>query len=125
MVAPLIRLTQKDQPFSWGVEAKNAFQSLKVFFTTAPFLIHVDPMKPFLLEMNTFDFALNIVLPQYGKNNLLNHVNFHFCKFSSVNINYEIHDKDFFATMDVFEGCHHLLKIAQHGIIVYLDHKNF
>jgi hypothetical protein len=31
IIVPLTRLTRKDQPFSWGVEANNAFQSLKVF----------------------------------------------------------------------------------------------
>ncbi len=33
IMAPFIRLTKKDQPFSWGVEVDNAFQSLKVFFS--------------------------------------------------------------------------------------------
>jgi hypothetical protein len=46
IVTLLIPLTWKDQPFSWGVEVKSAFQSLKASFMTAPLLIHADPSKP-------------------------------------------------------------------------------
>jgi hypothetical protein len=52
-VTPFIRLTKKDQPFSWGVEAENAFQSLKASFTTTPLLIHADASKLFFLETDT------------------------------------------------------------------------
>jgi len=58
-MALLIQLIKKDQPFSWGVKAENAFQSLKVPFTIAPLLIHVDLFKPFILEINVSDFAIS------------------------------------------------------------------
>jgi hypothetical protein len=63
----------KDQPFSWGVEVDNAFQSLKVSFMTTPLLIHADLSKLFILEMDTFDFIVGVVLSQLGKKNLLYH----------------------------------------------------
>jgi hypothetical protein len=47
-MAFLTRLTKKDQPFSEEVEANNAFQFLKDYFTIAPFLIHENPSKPFV-----------------------------------------------------------------------------
>jgi hypothetical protein len=75
-------LIRKDQPFSWGVEVKNAFQFLKVFFTNAPFLIHVDLAKPFVLEINAFDFALNVVFSQLGKDNRFHPIGFCSHKFS-------------------------------------------
>jgi hypothetical protein len=56
-MAPFIQLTKKDQPYPLGVEVKNAFQSLKGFFTIAPLLIHVNPSKPYVLETNTSNFA--------------------------------------------------------------------
>ncbi len=91
----------------------------------APLLIHVDPSKPFILEMDAFDFALSAILSESEEDNLLNLVGFHFCKFSPLEINYEIHDKDFFAIVDAFEEWCHLLEGAQHEIIVYSNHKNF
>jgi hypothetical protein len=77
----LTHLTKKDQPFSWGVEINNVFQSLKVYFTTTPLLIHEDPSKPFVLEMDTYDFVVGVVLSQVGKYNLFHLVNFHYHKF--------------------------------------------
>jgi len=76
------------------VEVENAFQFLKASFTIVPLLIHVDPSKPFILEMNTFNFAIGAILSQLGKNNFLHHASFRFHKFSPVESNYEIYDKE-------------------------------
>jgi hypothetical protein len=92
IMAPFTWLTRKDQPFLWGVEAKNVFQSLKVYFTTAPLLIHVNPSKPFVLDIDISNFTIGALLSQLGEDNLLHHVDFRFCKFSSMKINYKIHD---------------------------------
>jgi hypothetical protein len=79
--------------FSWGVEAKNAFQSLKTYLTIASLLIHVNPSKPFVLETDASNFALGVVVSQLGKYNLFHPVGFHSCKFPLVKINYKVHDK--------------------------------
>jgi hypothetical protein len=92
-MALLTRLTRKDQPFSWGIEAENAFQFLKVSFTIAPLLIHVNPSKPFVLETDTFDFTIGAIFSKLGEDNLLHHVGFRSHKFSPTKINYDIHDK--------------------------------
>jgi hypothetical protein len=46
------------------------------------------------------------------------------CKFSTIEINYEIHDEEFLAIIDDFEEWYHLFEGAQHTIIMYTDHKN-
>ncbi len=107
-----------------GVEVNNAFQSLKAFFTTAPFLIHAKPSKPFVLETNIFDFVVGAMLSQLGKDNLLCPVDFRSHKFSPMEINYEIHDKYLLSIVDAFEKWCHLLEGAQHEITMYSDHKN-
>jgi hypothetical protein len=80
-VALLTRLTKKDQPFSWGVEINNVFQSLKAYFTTTPLLIHENPSKPFVLEMDIYDFVIGVVLSQLGKYKLFHLVNFRYSNF--------------------------------------------
>jgi hypothetical protein len=45
-------------------------------------------------------------------------------KFSLVEINYKIHDKEFLTIMDVFEEWHHLFEGVRHETIAYLDHRN-
>jgi hypothetical protein len=108
-VALFTQLTKKDQPFSWGVEVVNVFQSLKASFMTATLLIHPDLSKPFVLETEISDFVVGDMLSQLGKNNLLHLVDFCFCKFSLMEINYDIHDTFFFNHHGAFEEWCHLL----------------
>jgi hypothetical protein len=109
-MAPLTQLPRKDQPFSWGVESKFFFQSLKASFTTTPLLIHAYLSKPFVLETNIFDFAIGAILSQLGKNNFLHPIDFCSHKFSLVKINYDINDKKLLTIVDAFEEWCHLLE---------------
>jgi hypothetical protein len=59
---------------------------LKASFITAPLLIHANPSKPFVLEMNTFDFAVGVMFSQLGKENLFHPVDFCFRKFSPMEL---------------------------------------
>jgi len=86
-------------------------------------LIHLDLSKPFVLETNTSNFGVGVMLPQLGQNNLLHPIGFHSSNFSPVEINYEIHDIKNLAMVDAFEEWCHLFEGAQHEIIVYLNHK--
>ncbi len=63
-------------------------------------------------------------MSQPKEDNLLHLVGFHSHKFFHVEINYEIHDKEFLAIMDAFEEWHYLLEKVQHEIIVYSDHNH-
>jgi hypothetical protein len=45
----------------------QAFQDLKIAFTTALILIHLNFSKPFFFESNAFDYALKMVLSQNGE----------------------------------------------------------
>ena len=63
-------------------------------------------------------------LSQYGEDRQLHSIAYHSRKFSAVKVNYEIHDNELLAIIDVFEEWRHLLKRAQHTITIYTDHKN-
>ena len=47
IVAPLTRLTRKDQPFTWTDKCEESFQELKRRLTSAPILVIPDVGKPF------------------------------------------------------------------------------
>jgi hypothetical protein len=70
---------------------------------TTLLLIRANLSKPFVLEMDIFGFALSVVFSQPRENNLLHLVGFHFHKFPPAKINYEIHDKELLAIIDVIE----------------------
>ncbi len=80
-------LTEKDQTFSWGIEGDNAFQSLKTSFTTTPLFIHVNLSIPFVLEVNTLNFTIGVMLSQLGKEIFFHPVDFHSRKFYLTEIN--------------------------------------
>ncbi len=61
-MAPLTWLTKKNQYFSWGVKDDNVFESLKASFMIIPLLIHLDISKTFVLEMDTYDFRVGVML---------------------------------------------------------------
>jgi hypothetical protein len=83
------------------------FQSLKASFIIALLLIHVDPSRPSILEMDAFDFALNAIFSQIGKHKFFPLFGFYSHNFLPIKINYKIHDKELLAIMDAFEEWHH------------------
>jgi hypothetical protein len=57
---PFYSVDYEGSTFFWGVEADNAFQFLKVFLTIFLLLIHANPSKHSISEMNVFDFVISI-----------------------------------------------------------------
>jgi hypothetical protein len=69
--------------------------------------------------MGASNFAISVMLSQLGENNIFHLVDFCSCKFSLVEINYEIHDNKLLASLDAFEKWCHLLEKAQDKITMY------
>ncbi len=91
---------------------------------TTPLLIHVDPSKPFVLKTCASDFAISTIFSQLGKDIFFHPIGFCSCKFSLMEINNKIHDKELLAIVDAFEKWCHLFEGVQHEITMYSDHKN-
>jgi hypothetical protein len=123
ITASLMRLICKDK-LEWSAGTDKVFQNLKTTFTTEPILIHPDFSKPFFLESDASDYVLRAVLSKNGEDRRLHPVAFHSWKFTTIEINYEIHDKELLTTVDSFQKWRHFLEGAVHPIIVYTDHKN-
>jgi hypothetical protein len=101
---PLNQLTHKtSKPFAWNNSAQKSFDHLKKAFTSAPILVHVNPLHPFIIETDASDFTLGAILSQYQDNQLLHPVAFYSCKFSPAEINYDVYDKELLAIITAFE----------------------
>jgi hypothetical protein len=124
ITTPLITLTCKNKPFSWNPIAQAAFDTLKMAFTSAPILIHLDPVKPFIVETDASDFALGAILSQFGIDGLLHPVAFYSRKLTSAEINYQVYNKELLAIITAFEHWRLYLVGAQHRVQVLIDHKN-
>src|SRR5882724_1166312 len=64
IIIPLIRLTHKDTPFTWGPNHTKAFDMLKEAFTQAPILAHFNPDNPIVVENDTSDYAIAAIIYQ-------------------------------------------------------------
>jgi hypothetical protein len=95
--------TRKDSLFHWTPAAQLAFETLKKSFTLAPILLHPDPTKPFTVETDASDFAIDAILSQPDVNGVLHPVAFYSRKFMHVKINYPIYDKELSAIIFSFE----------------------
>ncbi len=83
-------------------------------FTSAPILIHPNPVKPFIVETDASDFALGAILFQFGLDGLLHPIAFYSRKLTSAEINYQVYDKEFLAIITAFEQWKPYFAGAQH-----------
>src|SRR5437588_8063459 len=80
--APITETLKGDpKGFNWGPAQNKAFEELKTRFTTAPILIHFNPLSDMVVETDASDYALGYVLSQYVDKKL-HPVAFHSRKFS-------------------------------------------
>ena len=103
IASPFTNLTQKDVQFLWNREAEDAFQELKQRFQEEPILKIFDPELPIVVETDASDRAIGAVLNQIHEDRKLYPVAFHSQKFSPVELNYGIADKELLAIIDVFK----------------------
>jgi hypothetical protein len=70
IVTLVIHLIQKYQTFVRRFEDKVYISTFESFFHNGPTFNSCNLSKPFILEMNTYDFAWGVVFSQFGKDNL-------------------------------------------------------
>ncbi|MBW0510946.1 hypothetical protein O181_050661 [Austropuccinia psidii MF-1] len=92
-ITSLTSLLKKDSPFIFNDKALSQFQSLKVAFSTAPFLSHFNPSLPTIVETDASDYSLGAVLSQVNDSGK-NPIAFDSCKLLPAELNYEINDQE-------------------------------
>jgi len=100
--APLTRLTQKNEPWSWMTDCQAAFDGLKKAFTTVPILGHWDPESLIILETDTSDRALAAILSTRTDSEIYP-IAFMSRAFSAAELNYDVHDKKLLAIIKSFK----------------------
>jgi len=95
---PLFDLMRSEQVWMWSEREQAAFEDLKTTVTTASVLMSSQDSKPFQIEADSSDFATGAVLSQQltmdGK---WHPIAFYSKSLSSMEQNYEIHDKEMLA----------------------------
>ncbi len=118
-------LRNKPKSLSWSPVATEAFEALKKAFTCAPLLIHPDPSRPFIVEVDASTTGVGAVLSQQqGTPAKISPCAFFSRKLSPAERNYDIGNRELLAIKLALEEWRHWLKGAQHPFIVLTDHKN-
>jgi len=101
---PLFDLTCSEQVWTWSGREQAAFEDLKTAVTTAPVLVSPQESNPFQIEADSSDFATGAVLSQQSMMDRKWHpIAFYSKSLSSVERNYEIHNKEMLAIIRALE----------------------
>ncbi|KAK3550724.1 hypothetical protein QTP70_003956 [Hemibagrus guttatus] len=118
-------LRNKPKSLAWSPAAEEAFNTLKKAFTTAPLLIHPDPNKPFIVEVDASMTGVGAVLSQQqGNPSRLHPCAFFSRKLNPAERNYDIGNRELLAVKLALEEWRHWLEGAKHPFLVLTDHKN-
>jgi hypothetical protein len=122
---PLVNLTKKalqQEPFAITPDAKDAFNTLKTAFLTAPMLAQFDESCETVVECDASGWATGGALMQYVEG-VLRPVAFFSRRMTPAECNYEIYDKELLAVISCLEEWTMWLKPLKH-FVVRTDHKN-
>jgi len=101
---PLFDLTHSEQVWTWSEKKQAAFEDLKTAVTTALVLVSPQELDPFQIEADSLDFTTRAVLSQQSTMDGKWHPIAFYSKFlSSMERNYEIHDKEMLAIICALE----------------------
>ncbi|KAK3522785.1 hypothetical protein QTP86_034653 [Hemibagrus guttatus] len=118
-------LRNKPKSLPWTSSAEEAFNTLKEAFTTAPLLVHPDPDRPFIVEVDASTTGVGPVLSQQqGTSSCLHPCAFFSSKFNPAEVNYDIGNGELLVVKLALEGWRHWLEGARHPFLVLTDHKN-
>ena len=76
------------------------------------------------METDALDYALTAILSIVNKDNKVYPVAFHFCTFTTAELNYNTHDKELLAIFEAFKIWWHYLEGLAYPIDIVMDHKN-
>jgi len=122
---PLFDLTCSEQVWTWSGREQMAFEDLKMAVTTAPVLMSPQDSEPFWVETDSSNFTTGAVLSQQSTaDGKWYPVAFYSKSLSSVERNYEIHNKKMLAIICALEEWRHFLEGVTHLVEIWTNHKN-
>ena len=125
IAAPLTRLTSSKVRFTWDQGAEEAFRGLKGRFTSAPILVHPDPGRQFIVEMDASNTGVGAILSQRSAgDSKVQLCAFYSHRLSPAEQNYDIGNKELLAVKLAMEEWRQWLEGAQVPFQVWTDHKN-
>ena len=125
VACPLFNLTKKDAPFILTTDCEAAFRELRSQITSAPILALPNDKQPFRVKADSSDFASGGVLLQLSEEDEKWHpISFLSKSLTSMQQNYEVHDKELLAIIQCLQQWRHFLEGTLHPVEIWTDHQN-
>ena len=122
---PLTHSTWKDTKFLWGPKHQTMFNKLRLAFTKAPVLLHLDPANLIIIETDPFDYTLEAIISKLSsKDGNLHPITFYPQGMKPTKPSYAIYVKELLAIFRAFQQWHNHLECFTHTILVLLGHKS-
>ena len=103
IVIPFICLTWKEFLQNFNFSYHDTFNSLKKAFTSASILTHQIPDALLIMETNASDYTLTTIFSIVNEENEVHPIVFHSHTFTTVELNYDTHDKKLLAIFEAFK----------------------
>ena len=120
IATPLTNLTRENQPFIWGSEQQEAFDTLKHKLVTAPVLIMPDFDQEFIIATDASTLGIGAVLMQKREKKLQPIAYYSRKLRTSTELNYSVTDKESLAIVEALK--HFRFIIFGQKITVLTDH---
>jgi transposase InsO family protein len=128
---PLLDLTKKTTPWTWGDDQKMAFELLKTLMCWKPVLAQPNYSKPFIVHMDTSAYGVGAILLQEGDTpphnphkNFLHPIAYYSASFIAAEQNYDIYEQELLAVVKAFKHWRSHLGWTKFLIMVVTDHAN-
>jgi hypothetical protein len=119
------KMFKKQSQFVFTQQARNAVDTLKKAFTSAPILRHFDPALRIRIEADASGFAIAAILTQLQEDDKQWHpVAYWSRKMQPAELNYETHDSELLAIVEAFKQWRHYLEGSRYPVVVLSDHAN-
>ena len=124
IVIPLTCLIQKNTSWKFDSSYCDAFNSLKKASISTPILTYWISNAQLIMKTNALDYALAAILSIVNEENEVHLVAFYSHTFTTVELNYNTHDKELLAIFEVFKIWQYYLEGLAYPIDVVMDYKN-
>jgi len=123
---PLYARTKKEciGNWEWGDKEQEAFDELRTKLTTAPVLVHFDPLAPTKIETDAPKYVCSGILSRQCQDGKWRPVAYRSKTMSDAKCNYDIHDKELLALVQAFHEWKRYTRGNPKLIRVLTDHKN-
>ena len=122
LLAPITKLTKKDQPFVWENEQQQAFNKTKAAIANSILCTYPNPNKPFIIYPDASQkYAMGAILVQ--ENNGIEQVISTFSrKFNDAQLKYTVGEQELLAAHEACRFFHNIIYGCE--ILIRCDHKN-